>query len=54
MDLDSRRIVTQEGARAFASAKGLLYIEASAKDNVCVAEIFELIAAAVLDRLDTG
>ena len=54
MDLENRRIVTQEGARAFASAKGLLYIEASAKENRCVGEVFDLVAAAVLDRLDAG
>ena len=51
MDLESARIVTQEGARAFASANGFLYIETSAKDNTCVAEMFELIAASILDRL---
>ena len=50
-DLDEERCVTQEGAKAFATAKGLLYIETSAKENKCVAEMFELVAAAVLDTI---
>lgn len=51
MDMEERRIVTQEGARAFAQAKGMQYIETSAKENVCVSEMFELVAASVLDRV---
>jgi hypothetical protein len=49
MDLDTERIVTQQGARAFAKAKGMLYIETSAKTNECVAEMFELLSACLLD-----
>jgi GTPase SAR1 family protein len=51
MDLEQARVVTQEGARAVATAKGVLYIETSAKDSKCVSEMFELVAASILDRL---
>lgn len=51
MDMDGDRIVTQEGARAFAQAKQIHYIETSAKENLCVSEMFELVASSILDRV---
>ena len=53
MDLDDERVVAQEDAEAYAKGKRLLYIEASAKRNLCVAELFELLACAILDRAAT-
>jgi hypothetical protein len=51
MDMDSDRIVSQEGARAFAQAKQIHYIETSAKENLCVSEMFELVASSILDKV---
>lgn len=51
MDLEGLRKVTQEEGKAFAQAHGLLFIECSAKDNLFVADCFELLASAMLERL---
>lgn len=53
MDLDDRRAVAQEDAEAYAKSRRLLYIEASAKQNLCVADLFELLACSILDRAAT-
>ena len=53
-DLEQSREVTTREAEAFAKAKGLLYVEASAKDGLNVAEIFEAPARELYRRLQTN
>jgi Ras-related protein Rab-5C len=43
-DLAESRQVGEADARGYAADSGLLYFESSAKNNVCVAEIFDTVA----------
>jgi hypothetical protein len=45
------RVVSREEAEAFASSKGWLYAETSAKDGSGVVEAFEKITAEALNKL---
>ncbi|EDW27019.1 GL16463 [Drosophila persimilis] len=50
-DLEEQRAIGYEDARQYAQTVGAQYLEASAKENEGVAEIFELLTQLMLERL---
>ena len=53
-DLAYRRKVTKEEGEEFAQKHGLLFVEASAKEDKGVQEAFEETAKKVIERVDKG
>lgn len=47
IDLEEERQVTEEDAKSYAEESGLLYFEASAKNNINVTDIFDSVADAL-------
>ena len=54
IDLQENRAIPRETAEQYANENNLLYIETSAKENVLVSDLFELLASRVLERLSAS
>ncbi|KAH3765842.1 Rab GTPase [Pelomyxa schiedti] len=54
VDLASKRVVTREAAEELANSMELPYLEASAKDNINVQDIFIMMAKAIKERLQAS